>query len=93
MTSFSESQQLNHSTTASSCLSPDITRFVYTVTPIHCNVLFKQNIAFICISDIVVHENLVDYLIFLSNTSFSSILENAQFGITKLAHVLNANTP
>ena len=54
--------------------------------------LFKQRIAFICISDLFVHEHIMDYLILLSNTSFSSILENAQFEIMKLAHVLNANT-
>ena len=56
--------------------------------------LFKQTIVVVfSISDLFVHERLVDDLIFLSNKSFSSILENAQFEITKLAHVLNANHP
>ena len=35
----------------------------------------------------------MDCFIFLSNAPFSSILENEQFKITKLAHVLNANNP
>ena len=35
----------------------------------------------------------MDYLMFLCYTLFSSILENAQFEIMKLAHVLNANKP
>ena len=38
-------------------------------------------------------EHFVDYFIFLSNTYFSSILKNAQFEISNLARVLNANNP
>ena len=38
-------------------------------------------------------KHFVDYFIFLSNTSFSAILENAQFEITKLTLVLNADIP
>ena len=53
----------------------------------------KQIIDFICISDLFVQGYFVDYFIFLSNTSFSAILGKAQFEITKLAHVLNADNP
>ena len=35
----------------------------------------------------------MDYFIFLSNTSFSAILEKAQFEIKKLAHVLSTDNP
>ena len=52
-----------------------------------------QTIDFICISDLFVHEHFVNYLILLSNTSFSSILVNAQIEMTKCAHVLNATNP
>ena len=37
-------------------------------------------------------EHFVDYFIFLSNSSFSAILDKTQFERTKLAHVLNADT-
>ena len=33
----------------------------------------------------------MDYFIYLSNISFSSILEGSQFETTKLAHDLNTN--
>ena len=35
----------------------------------------------------------MDYFIFLFNTSFSAILEKAQFEITILAYVLNTDNP
>ena len=83
ITSPSESQQLDHSTTETSYKSTDITRVIHILSLPYIELLFKQTIVFICISDLFVHERLVGYLIFLSNASFSSIFENAQFEITK----------
>ena len=67
---FHLSHKCNHSTTASSCKSTDSTRVLHTVTSIHRNLLFKQTIDIICISELFVQESLVDYFIFLTNTSF-----------------------
>ena len=40
------------------------------IVDIHRNVLFKRTIDFICISEFFVQESLVDYFIFLTNTSY-----------------------